>query len=75
IAAVTEELGRDNVRSHALYNFTMDGLPRIAEMIRQLLPDQAPVTVPAAAKPQQRGTRTKYAGVAPRLPLPLAARV
>lgn len=75
IAAVTEELGRDNVRSHALHHFAMDGLPQITEMIRKLLPEQAPATVPAAAKPQPRSLQLAWGAESPRLPLPMAAQV
>ncbi len=76
IAAVDEELGRDNVRSHALYNFAMDGLPRIGRLIQELLPQQQPREAPAApARPQRRQAREGFSGVALRLPVPMAARV
>jgi predicted glycosyltransferase len=75
IAAVDEELGRDNVRSAALYNFAMDGLPRIGQLIHELLPQRQPEAPAVAARPQRRQARGSSSGVALRLPVPMAAHV
>jgi predicted glycosyltransferase len=73
MAAVQEELGRENVRSASLYNLPMDGLPRIARLIGELLPRRpaAPATTPAPRQAAGRGG----AASPPRLPVAMAAWV
>jgi predicted glycosyltransferase len=72
---VEEELARDNVHSHALYNFQMDGLPRIGRAIGELLEVRTRASVPAKTKVQRRlmdaiGTFARSAAMTP-----MAARV
>jgi predicted glycosyltransferase len=72
LAAVEEELSRDNIFRHALYNFEMDGLPRIGHVIGQLMSERAQVPARATAKVRRN---LMDAIVASNRPTPMAARV
>lgn len=54
IAAVEEELSRDNVINSALYQFKMDGLPRIGEALAELLAPAEAANEPIARQPARR---------------------